>query len=51
MFTTSLAGQSCNYMDSSRWQVKKKTPEDDVVQNIPERLGEGKGKGKVKVSV
>jgi len=28
-------------MDSSRWQVKKRTLEDDVVQNIPERLGEG----------
>jgi len=28
-------------MDSSRWQAKKGTPEVDMVQNIPERLGEG----------
>jgi len=36
-----LAGQSCNYMDSSKWQAKKGTPNDDMVQNISERLGEG----------
>jgi len=28
-------------MDSSRRQVKKGMPESDMVQNIPERLGEG----------
>jgi len=28
-------------MDSSRWQAKKGTPEDDMPQNNPEKLGEG----------
>jgi len=27
-------------MDSSRWEAKKGTSEDDMVQNIPESLGE-----------
>jgi len=27
-------------MDYSRWQAKKGTPEDDMVQDIPEKLGE-----------
>jgi len=40
-FTMSPAGMSCNYMDSSRWHAKKGTPEDDMAQNIPERVGEG----------
>jgi len=28
--------------DSGRWQANKGTPEGDMVQNIPERLGEGR---------
>jgi len=40
-FTSTPASQSCNYMDSSTWQVKKVMPEDDIVQKIPERLGVG----------
>jgi len=28
-------------MNSSRWQAKKWMPENDVAQNIPERLGDG----------
>jgi len=39
--TTSPAGQSCNYMDSSWWPVKKGALEDDMLQNISERLGDG----------
>jgi len=42
MFTTSPVGESCDYVDSSRWQAKKGMPEDDMAQNIPERLGENR---------
>ena len=40
--TRSSSGESGNILDSSRWQSKNRTPQEDVVQNFPAGFADGR---------